>query len=287
MLRRNSLIAAIIAGCSIASPAFCGEIKFEPEKNDFELSVNVRDTPFDDGEALAKDGEGNFVFEVTQDLFRTSGYSEKIFTLQWTPLQPDHPARGVKSFSLDLPVVLRAWTMQRNILIKSGAFAGISLDRLNLYERLSNPQEQWLKFFASLQQFDHFSHRVRPTLPEARRALNTAVDGLVTISRAPKPILIGTPPNLSKNIEEAFVDQDNKRISLMTALQNVDSLIWKDVLTFSSVLAPLSCDQIKGTFSFLDERLARSPEAFDLQFNRDQKLYSGTKSSLIAKACGG
>ncbi|SMC68785.1 hypothetical protein [Rhizobium sp. RU36D] len=177
---RTSIIVLLLM--IMANQAIAGSVRIEPPSSLFSLSVRIKDSPQDGSDPLTPDKRGIYTFEFGPKLFERSPYIRRIFVLTWTPLSEHIPARGVQPFSLEIPVLLRSWRVDDEYTIRTDGFQGIGDRWLSKYELMTNPEEQWLRLIASLQISDHYSQRIRPTVPEAGRALNTAIDSLIPTS---------------------------------------------------------------------------------------------------------
>ncbi len=265
--------------------ATAGQVRITPVGEAFDLAVSVKSTRFDQTTPVPADADGVFVFSFDQGLFGQSAYVERIFVLTWTPRAPDSPATGVRVFSVELPVLLRFWKVDDIYPIKAWPFDGIGDAKMAELEDLTNPEDQWRKLFASLQQADHYAHRVRPTTGEARRAFNTAVDALVSIATGTEARWLRAPVGLGEQIQDSFARDQRKRDSLFVALQNVESLVWRD-LSDSSQLRQIACDLVPGTFAYLDRRRSDDQQSYRLQVTNSEDLLDQVQQQA-SQRCNG
>lgn len=264
--------------------AAAGTVTIENASRQFSLSVRVKDNPQDGSTPLTGNG-GVFETQFSASDFQRSAYARRIFVLTWTPLEADKPATGVRPFTLELPVLLRAWRVDDRYTIRADAFEGIGNRWLTYYEQMTNAEDQWIRLFASLQQADHYSHRIRPTVPEVRRAVNTAVDGLSRIAQNLPVTWLEPPLGLQQKLDHALADDARKRAQLSEALANVNSLVWRDVPELERVLSGRSCEVIRNTVGDLDRRRRDDPRSFALQFASDNKTYETVRERLLQASC--
>jgi hypothetical protein len=268
-MRHASFAVMVMCGATLSVPVLAAEVRIEQHGNQFDLTVSVKNGPQDPPRPVQKNQSGTFVFQIAQTMFAESAYVDRVFVLKWSPREVDKPALGAKPFSLEIPVTLRSWQTD-DILIEAWPFDGIGNGKLTEYERLSNPGDQWRKLTASLQQASHYSHRVRPTTPEARRAYNSAVDALVAIAN--EVDWLSPPLGLEKLIRESFERYSDKRGSLLEALRSVDERIWRDLPIIQTKLRGRDCESMRQTFAYLERRREDIQRDYRLPTKRNLQL---------------
>ena len=265
--------------------AMAGSVSIIPASAAFSLTVKVKNSPQGTVKPLSADNNGNFIFSFGAATFDSAPYVRRIFVLTWTPNEENNPARGVREFSIELPILLRSWRIEDEYTIRAGSFDGIGNRWLSDYEQMTNPEDQWVRFFASAQMADHYWHRIRPTVPESARALNTAIDGLTRITQQLPVAWLELPFGMQQKIDISLARDDKKRFRLTQALANINSLIWRDVADLPEFLANSSCEFVQAAVRELDNRRRDEPTSFALQFKPDDETYNVIRDDLIRTHC--
>lgn len=256
------LLLSLLLAMSVAS-AMAGEVHIQPFGADFELTVAVKNGPFDAAVAVTeKHQSGAYVYRFDQTTFATSAYAWPIFVLTWKPKAPDRPVRGAGEYSMEIPVTLRSWEVSEVRVIKAWPFDGIGGSKLWEYERLTSPEDQWRKLMASMQLADHYGRRVRPTAGETRRAYNTAVNALVAVALGND--WVRTPLGFERWVREAFERDEAKRGSLLEALRDVDDLLWRDLKIIEEKLSDKKCEVLRKSFAELMQRREENRRVYRL-----------------------
>lgn len=286
-IRPRAAAAALvaIATLAISTPSDAGEIRVEPQGTAFDVVVTLRDGPDALGKAAATDATGAFVFDFGPESFANGAYAERILSISLKPKAEDAPAPGVRQFVLELPIVLRRWRANDVYSIRFAPFEGARPELLKRYELMSGFADRWTKVVASLQQADHIAYRITAANPGARRALNTAVDGWVTILKAEQTGWLLTPIGLYERLERSHNDVDDAKLaSLEQALHHADSLIWKDLPSIEKRLKPADCADVAATFDYLALRKDANERAYALQLPHDVALLA-KKREAAERAC--
>ena len=283
--------AFLLASLSTAA-AEAGEVRLMPEGKDFTVSVAVKTSPFDPERKLAEGPDGNFSYAFDASSFADSAYLERIFVVTWTPVVADKPAKGVQPFSMELPILLRAWRSDQVYVLKMPTFDAINGETLERLEQLSNPGDLWRKFFASMQQSDHYAHRIRPTSPQAKRALRTAVNGFVAIAGGVNDRWLRAPSGLPDKIRQVFELDERGRESLLAAVDQADALLWQELMRVEELMEPslpqaTACKSATGAFDYLDTRYRDNTPAYERLFGKGNTLLTNIRTRFLAKICGG
>lgn len=267
----------------LVSPAAAGEIRVElSAASTFTVTATLRDAAGDPLATGERDPTGAVVFAFGPSLFTAGAYVEALLTIVLTP--PTSAVR-TREFTLELPVVLRRWRVADVYRIRFRPSEGVREELLDKYERLDNAADRWTKVIASLQQADHLAHWITPKNLGARRAQNTAVDGLVTIARTERVAWLRAPNGLYEQLKRSHEEVDDAKLgSLEQALHNVDSLVWKDLLSIEQRLKSGDCADASATFDYLAGRKEADQTAFNLQFATDSGLLA-VKRQAAEQAC--
>lgn len=271
----------------MTTSVMAGSVIIKPASAVFSLTAKIKDSAQGADTPLSADDNGNFTYRFGPETFRSNPYAKRILVLTWTPKEPDKPARGVRPFSIELPILLRAWRLDDEYIIRAGGFDGIGERWLSNYEQMTNPEDQWIRFFASAQMADHYWHRIRPTVPESARSLNTAIEGLTRISQQLPVAWLEVPLGMQQKIDMTLARNEKKRFSLTKALSNLNSLIWRDVAYLPSFLADSSCELVQAAVRELDSRKRDEPASYALQFKPDDETYELIRQELIRSHCPG
>jgi hypothetical protein len=277
--------AALSLACS-AIPAHAGRIVIEPKGDDFTVSVAIKNELFATLTPLQKAPDGTFSFDFDASAFADSAYAFRVIVINWKRNADNKPVTGVRDFELEIPVILRKWHVNDIYRIPAWSFDGIGERKLSEYEGLLNPEDQWRKLFASLQQADHYSHRVRPTAPETRRAYSTAIKALTEIAKGYDVKWLRPPAALDDRLREAFEREPKKRDSLLVAVGEIEGLLWADLNGIETRLGDLTCKAAGETFDYLDRRRAEDTEAYKRQVGDSLKLLDSKREVVVSRACG-
>lgn len=279
---------ALVFWCALsACAAQAGEVKLVPDGSDFKVSVSVKETSFDTEQPLTAGADGSFSYPFGPETFAKSAYAERIFVITWAPLVADKPAKGVREFSIELPILLRSWRADEVYVVKMPTFTTINGAALTSLEQLSNPGDQWKKFFVSMQQSDHYSHRIRVTSPEAKRSLRTAINGFVAIAGGVKDRWIRLPSGLPEKIRQVFEQDERTMASLSSAVDQADSLVWQELMKIESLMENASCDAAKGALDYLDARRRDNMAAYDRLLGKDSPLLDNIRARFLPRKCAG
>lgn len=283
--------SSLIILCAITSwrDVSSGEIRIHPKplNGPFNLEVSVKDTLHSGGTSISSNDENIYVFSFDESNFENSSYKEYILTIKWIPIEANRPVRGVESYTIEIPIILRRWRLEDSYNIQAWSFGGIGNRYLTKYERMYNPGDQWRKFFSSLQQIAYYTHRTRPNVPEAKRAFRSAVDALTIIARDSEVYWIEPPHGIEERINDSFGQTDTKRRrAIVRSVDNIRSLIWRDLNNIENDLAHISCDQFYATFSYLEDRRERNKISYRLQVSQDSMLLENKKRLVESRVCG-
>ncbi|WP_156907370.1 hypothetical protein [Thalassobaculum salexigens] len=265
--------------------AQAGTVRIVPKGEHFSLTVSVKDNQFSESTLIRRNDDGVFIYEFTEELFSDTAYEERIFVLTWSPKTENIPATGVQPISLEVPVLLRAWELTENYIIDAWPLDGIGNEQMTEYELITDSEGQWRKYFASWHQADHFIRRLRPTVGQARRALNTSVEGLKKISiNTTVPWLLPII-GMEDVIRRSFQYDQHKRDSLIDAIHEVESLIWTDLNGMESKLNGKNCNVISRTFTYLETLRNKENKIYKIQINDDGEFLKNKKDAVINKLC--
>lgn len=289
---KKIFISSLIILCAIASwqDVNSGEIRVHPRplNGPFNLEVSVKDAPHSGSTSISPNDENIYVFSFDEGNFGNSAYKEYIITMEWDPKEDDEPVMGVESYAVEIPIILRRWRLADSYNIYAWSFSGIGNRYLTRYERMHNSGDQWQKFFASLQQVAHYTHRIRPNVPEAKRAFHSAIEALKRIAGESEIYWIKPPHGIEERIDDTFgrIDTDRRRAAILKSIHNIRSLIWHDLNNIENNLAHISCDQFYATFADL-ERWRREDEiSYRLQVSPDSRLMENKKILVQNRVCG-
>src|SRR3546814_1850067 len=104
--------------------------------------------------AIDSNQNGEFIVNYSKEDFSTDAYEDRIIVLTWTPRAKDEPVKGVEEFTVEIPILLRSWMDDEIHIIYAWSFDGIGDSKLSELEILTNSQDQWKRFFESIQQAD-------------------------------------------------------------------------------------------------------------------------------------
>jgi hypothetical protein len=282
MIRCLRLVPALCL--FLCSNAFAGVVRIETEAKYFTVNVSVKKSVQGSKVPLAQT-DGVFELKFGASDFEQSAYARRILVFTWTPKETDKPATGVSPFTLELPILLRHWRVDDEYTMQVGSFEGIGQRFLSRYEEMTTPGDQWLRLFASLHQADHYAQRIRPNVPEAGRALNTAIDGLNNLVRSFSVAWLEPPMGLQQKIELAFDPDNRRRVSLSEALSNINSQLWREISEVERVLQDRKCTYVANTIAEFDRRRQADPRSFELQYAAGDDTYETVKKRILAEPC--
>jgi hypothetical protein len=248
-------VAALCAALPVGQ-GFAGEVHIRPQGDQFDFTVTVKSDVRDSQPGTPVENKsGIYVYPFDDSTFANSAYQQRVFVLTWKRRTPDVPALGVRDiYSIDIPVMLRPW-MPSKLVIDAWPFDGSGAAKLQEYEDIVKPAEQWRKLLASLQLADHYIYRLKPPhdpAPEARRMLNAAITALSLI--APYADGLSTPSGLEALVRKYYEDNEGKRGSLLEAMRKVDELILDADLRIIEAKLRGSCDFVRQSFVDLARR---------------------------------
>lgn len=281
MRRRFVLLSALLLICS---NAFAGVVRIETAAKYFDVNVSVKNTA-QGARIQLPQMDGVFQLMFGPQDFENAAYARRILVLTWTPKENNKPATGVSSFTLELPILLRGWRTDDEYTMRVGGFEGIGQRFLSRYEEMTTLDDQWLRLFASLHQADHYSQRIRPNVPEAGRALNTAVDGLNNLARSFSVAWLEPPLGLQQKIELAFDADNRRRATLSEALSNVNSQLWREVSELERILQDKNCAYARNTIAEFDRKRQTDPRSFELQFPVGDTTYDTVRQRILTTSC--
>jgi hypothetical protein len=268
----------------LCSSSFAGVVRIETEAKYFTVRVSVKKSA-QGAKVPLPQTDGVYELLFGEPDFEQSAYARRILVLTWTPKETDKPATGVNPFTLELPVLLRQWRLDDEYTMQVGGFEGIGQRFLSRYEEMTTPGDQWLRLFASLHQADHYAQRIRPDVPEAGRALNTAIDGLNNLVRSFSVAWLEPPLGLQQKIELAFDVDNNRRASLSEAISNINSQLWREITEVERALQNKKCTYVANTIAEFDRRRQTDPRSFELQYAAGDDTYETVKQRILAAPC--
>ncbi len=228
-----------------------------------------------------------YIIDVGEDQFGDEAYLVVYLTISWKPEQTGSvELKNVANFETTFPVLLRAWRLSDTYNIGEHYMKGYWNKHRDEYEKASTTNEFWAAYFGSLQQEHHFRRRlVNASHSQTKRTLNSAVFALHALATGTERSWFTSPKALRTEIDTVFANDKKTRQRLNRELDDVDGLIWKDLLGIENNISSLSCPKVKSLFAYLKRQAEEHPKPYARQIVGDSRLLEEKENLATEKVC--